>query len=223
MTSPHTDLDLTDAVEAAAAAQWTQRVPSIPWEKVVATNPALAHGLREQVLPIVTAAAPIIAADLTRAHAESNERALPSVEDVARALWELSEQEADTTGGAIDVPWSALDSLTQGLYRADAEDLLALIPVRAEAEVKAEAMREAILTEDDLWALLAVAGEGAEPVVVREGSRVWVLTECQDGEWWAWSWREEGEDGKPVPVEALRLPLTVLYRAAARPSGREGS
>lgn len=144
MTSPHTDLDLTDAVEAAAAAQWTQRVPSIPWERVVATNPVLAHGLREQVLPIVTAAAPIIAAALTRAHAESNERALPSVEDMARALWELSEQEADTTGGALDVPWSALDSLTQGIYRADAEDLLALIPSRAEAEVKAEGWDEGL-------------------------------------------------------------------------------
>ncbi len=70
------------------------------------------------------------------------ERVKPSVEDVARALWELDEQEADATGGALDVPWSALDSLTQGLYRADAEDLLALLPGRTETEVRREAWDE---------------------------------------------------------------------------------
>lgn len=69
---------------------------------------------------------------------------LPSVEDVARALWELDEQEAETTGGALGLPWSALDSLTQGTYRADAEDLLALLPGRAEAEVKAEGWDEGL-------------------------------------------------------------------------------
>lgn len=75
-----------------------------------------------------------------------------------------------------------------------------------------------ITTAEELDALLAVAGEEAEPVVVREDFRVWTLTEDENGQWWAWSWREEGEDGKPRHVESLRLPLLVLYAPSA-PAG----
>lgn len=71
-----------------------------------------------------------------------------------------------------------------------------------------------IFTAEELDAILTVAGEEAEPVVVREGSRFWILTEDEDGQWWAWSWREEGEDGKPVRIETLELPLVVIYRPA---------
>lgn len=81
------------------------------------------------------------------------ERTLPSVEDMARALWELAEQEAEATGGALDLPWSALDSLTQGTYQADAEDLLALLPGRTQAsrrELKGSEVRAAqFITDPD--------------------------------------------------------------------------
>lgn len=72
-----------------------------------------------------------------------------------------------------------------------------------------------ITTAEELDALLAVAGEEAEPVVVREDFRVWTLTEDENGQWWAWSWREEGEDGKPRRAESLRLPLLVLHAPPA--------
>ena len=76
-------------------------------------------------------------------------------------------------------------------------------------------MAEQITTAAELDALLAAAGEMAEPVVVREGFRVWILTEDEDGRWWAWSWREDDEEGLGRHVESLRLPLTVLYRPDA--------
>ncbi|UJP39342.1 hypothetical protein [Cellulomonas palmilytica] len=72
-------------------------------------------------------------------------------------------------------------------------------------------MAEQITTAAELDALLAAAGEMAEPVVVREGFRVWILTEDEDGRWWAWSWREDDEEGLGRRVESLRLPLAILH------------
>lgn len=72
-------------------------------------------------------------------------------------------------------------------------------------------MAEVITTAAELDAVLAVAGEMAEPVVVREGFRVWILTEDEDGRWWAWSWREDDEEGLGRRVESLRLPLAILH------------
>lgn len=74
---------------------------------------------------------------------------------------------------------------------------------------------QTINTPEELDALLSQAGQDAEPLVVREGFRVWILTEDEGGQWWAWSWREEGESANPVHAEALTLPLTVLYRPDA--------
>lgn len=68
-----------------------------------------------------------------------------------------------------------------------------------------------IRTPEELDALLGQAGQDAEPLVVREGFRIWILTEDESGQWWAWSWREEGESANPVHAEALSLPLTLLH------------
>jgi hypothetical protein len=66
---------------------------------------------------------------------------------------------------------------------------------------------------DALLPVLAVAGEQAEPVVIRDASgfRIWTLTEDEDGEWWGWSWREEDEEWKPVRADRLRYPVTILH------------
>jgi len=76
---------------------------------------------------------------------------------------------------------------------------------------------DVITTVGELDALLSQAGQEAEPLVVREAFRVWILTEDEDGQWWAWSWREEGENGNPVHAEALSLPLTVLHTGVDAP------
>lgn len=58
------DLDLTDATEMAAQAAWE----SVPQRRLwISLDPVTQHNVRENVLPAVEAAAPLIAAKV-RAH-----------------------------------------------------------------------------------------------------------------------------------------------------------
>lgn len=50
--------DLTAAVEAAARAHWTRANPDMPWDDL---GPMVKLAIREQLLPIVTAAAAVLA------------------------------------------------------------------------------------------------------------------------------------------------------------------
>lgn len=129
MTSLHTDLDLTDAVEAAARHHWEHRNPALaPWDDVVTANPGLAHAIREQFLPAVTAAAPVIAAAaIARARVDLD--LTETVEDVARLLYERFSQNRvatwDDLGDVADGPGS-----TREWYRDRAREVLELYPAR---------------------------------------------------------------------------------------------
>lgn len=83
-----------------------------------------------------------------------------------------------------------------------------------------------IETREQLEALIIQYAEAAAPAVVQErGLRLWILTEDERGDHWAWSWREDDgpseieaeEGGTVVPVESLRLPLTALHVPGQEP------
>lgn len=67
--------------------------------------------------------------------------------------------------------------------------------------------------------LLMRVGETAEPAHVRDRwRRHWVITEDDDGEFWAWSWQQEGEETlRPIDAEELAMPLTVLHEGGEAP------
>ena len=81
------------------------------------------------------------------------------------------------------------------------------------------AREDVITTAEGLEALIRQYAEAGAPAVVQErGFRLWLLTEDERGDHWAWSWREDDdsereseEGGTVVPVETLNLPLTVLH------------
>lgn len=67
--------------------------------------------------------------------------------------------------------------------------------------------------------LLMRVSETAEPAYVRDRwRRHWLITEDDDGEFWAWSWQQEGEAAlRPVDAEELAMPLTVLHEGGEAP------
>jgi len=73
-------------------------------------------------------------------------------------------------------------------------------------------MSEQITTAEERDDLLRSVGEQAEPAVIRVGFRPYILTEDERGEFWGWSWIEEGERRGSVVARGLALPWTVLYR-----------
>lgn len=71
-------------------------------------------------------------------------------------------------------------------------------------------MTRTITTAAELETLLIAVGEHAEPAIVYEGQRPWIITESEEGEFWGWSYREE--DDHPLKNAAdLKLPLRVLH------------
>ena len=76
-------------------------------------------------------------------------------------------------------------------------------------------MSEQITTAEERDDLLRSVGEQAEPAVIRVGFRPYILTEDDRGEFWGWSWIEEGERRGSVMARGLALPWTVLYRPDA--------
>jgi len=79
-------------------------------------------------------------------------------------------------------------------------------------------MSEQITTAEERDDLLRSVGEQAEPAVIRVGFRPYILTENERGEFWGWSWIEEGERRGSVKARGLALPWTVLYHPDA-PAG----
>ena len=72
-----------------------------------------------------------------------------------------------------------------------------------------------ITTAEERDDLLRSVGEQAEPAVIRVGFRPYILTEDDRGEFWGWSWIEEGEHRGSVVARGLVLPWTLLYRPDA--------
>ena len=89
---------------------------------------------------------------------------LPSEEDVARALRERHAKDGSAIGSWEDVP----EGVRVG-YRANARAVLALLPGRTEAEVKAEALAEALVPDytDIANRAQEALGRGVHPSTVK--------------------------------------------------------
>jgi hypothetical protein len=116
-----------EAVEAAAKAMADDWNPD--------RDPILTAMFRDYAMSALTAALPHIATP-----------ALPSVEDVARALFDAEYHDIDATERNIE--WGVVNGTDHArkhgtAWHRQARAVLALLPGRTEAEVKAEALREA--------------------------------------------------------------------------------
>lgn len=118
-------------------------------------------------------------------------------------------EELDTVPGSSDViamNWIRLNRWLEKVL-LDAEDAIA-------DKLREHTTPRTVTTDEGVEALLYVVGVSAEPAHVRDRThRHWLITEDEDGDFWAWSWREEGDrdDLQPRRAGDLPLPLTVLH------------
>lgn len=88
-------------------------------------------------------------------------------------------------------------------------------------------MSALIETTEDCDRFLTSIGEEntPEPAVILAGDedapdgvkRPWILTEDEDGEWWAWSFQYEDESG-PRHYSDVPLPWTVIHSPTTKGS-----